>query len=76
MEFCRSGLSKRMVFVRVVDLFGGFGGFGRCLWLIDLGYLCGREIWKCVFFFENFFWFRVLRMGAGNCRVSVFEVVF
>lgn len=74
-ESCRSGPSKRMPFARAADLPGGPGGSGRCLWLTDLGYLCGRETWKCVFSLENFLWLRVLRMGAGNCRVSVFEAV-
>lgn len=48
-ESRRSGLNRMKPFAWAADMSHRLSRSGRCLWLTDLGYLCGREIGKCVF---------------------------
>lgn len=56
-EFCRSGPHRRKPFAWAVHTPHYLGRSGRCLWLTDLGYLCGREAWKVYF---------LLRISLGS----------
>lgn len=73
---CRSGPSRRKHFAWAANVPHCQGRSGRCLWLTDLGYLCGRKTWEvCVFSLENFLGLWVLRTGVGSSHISVFWAV-
>lgn len=56
-EFCWSGPHRRKLFAWAAHTPHYLGRSGRCLWLTDLGYLCGRETWKVYF---------LLRISLGS----------
>lgn len=71
-EFCRSGPNGRKPFAWAADTPLYLGRSGRCLWLTDLGYLCGRETRKVCFLLRISL---VSENGSGEHYVSILEAM-
>lgn len=75
MSSCRNGLSARKPSLALQTRLMVAQGWEVCVADGSGGPVWRGDLEGCVFSLENFLWLRVLRMGVGSSRISVFGAV-